>query len=43
MSLYGIAASGDLRAPLAKPCGFLLAVMRSREVPARLVALWFEA
>jgi DNA-binding NarL/FixJ family response regulator len=29
MSLSGIEASGDLRAPLAEPCGFLLAAMRS--------------
>jgi hypothetical protein len=43
MSLYGIAASGDLQAPLAEPCGFLLAAMRSSEVPATLIALWFEA
>jgi hypothetical protein len=39
MSLYGIAASGDLRAPLTEPRGFLLAAMRSSEDPATLIAL----
>jgi len=37
MSLSGIEASGDLGAPLAEPCGFLLAAMRSREGPATLI------
>jgi hypothetical protein len=43
MSLSGIEASSDLRAPLAEPCGFLLAAMRSREVPATLIAWRFNA
>jgi CheY-like chemotaxis protein len=37
MSLSGIEASGDLRAPLAEPSGFLLAAMSGRGFPATLI------
>lgn len=43
MSLAGIEASSDLHPPLAEPCGFLLAAMRSREFPATLIAWRFKA
>jgi hypothetical protein len=33
MSLSGIEASSDLRAPVAEPSGFLLAPTGSREIP----------
>jgi hypothetical protein len=43
MSLSGIAASSDLRAPLAEPCGFLLAAMRRSSFPATVITWRFLA
>lgn len=43
MSVSGIEASGDLQAPLAQPCSFLLAAMRRDEVFATLMGWPFNA